>query len=141
MYYRICVMDSRTPRDGKTIEEIGTYDPMIRDTDKRVTLDAERVDYWLKVGAKPTENVQRLIEKYKGKVPATRIDEKKVRERVVAPQKGEPRRRKIEVHEEPVTAQADDEPASATEAPPTEPAPETPAAEISAEESTEKSGE
>lgn len=73
-YYRICVMDARTPRDGKTIEEIGTYDPMIRDTDKRVTIDAERVDYWLGVGALPTEKVKILIDKYKGKVPAVRQD-------------------------------------------------------------------
>lgn len=73
-YYRICVMDSRTPRDGKTIEEIGTYDPMIKDTNKRVTLRAERVDYWLKVGALPTDKVKVLIDKFKGKVADIRID-------------------------------------------------------------------
>lgn len=96
MYYRICVMDSRSPRGGKAIEEVGTYDPMIRDTDKRVTLNGERVDYWLSVGAKPTEQVQRLIEKYKGKVPTVRIDQKKLREVVAAAQKAPPRRKKIE---------------------------------------------
>jgi small subunit ribosomal protein S16 len=71
-------MDSREPRDGKSIEEVGTYDPMIRDTDKRVTMKASRVDYWLGVGALPTENVKILIDKYKGKVPETRIEPRKV---------------------------------------------------------------
>lgn len=91
-YYRICVMDARSPRDGKTIEEIGTYDPMIRETDKRVSLKGERYDYWLSVGALPTDHVKRLAEKYKGNVPAVRIDERKVREVAVAPKKAEPRR-------------------------------------------------
>ena len=77
-YFRICIMDSREPRDGKSIEEVGTYDPMIRDTDKRVTMKASRVDYWLGVGALPTENVKILIDKYKGKVPETRIETRKV---------------------------------------------------------------
>ena len=88
MYYRICVMDSRVPRGGRSIEDVGTYDPMIRDTDKRVTMKAERIDYWISVGAKPTENVARLIEKYKGNVPDVRIDESKlpkVEPRVMAP--------------------------------------------------------
>jgi len=64
-YYRICVMDSRSPRDGKTIEEIGTYDPMIRDKSQRVSLKLERVDHWLSVGAQPTEKVAVLIRKFK----------------------------------------------------------------------------
>lgn len=64
-FYRICIMDHRKARDGKTIEEIGTYDPMIRDKSKRVTLDMERVDYWMSVGAKPTEKVGVLINKFK----------------------------------------------------------------------------
>lgn len=64
-FYRICVMDARRPRDGKAIEEIGTYDPMVRDKSQRVTLKSERLDYWLGVGAKPTEKVQILINKVK----------------------------------------------------------------------------
>lgn len=91
-YYRICVMDARSPRDGKTIEEIGTYDPMIRETDKRVSLNGERYEYWLSVGALPTDHVKRLADKYKGNVPAVRIDERKVREVAAAPKKAEPRR-------------------------------------------------
>ena len=63
-FYRVCAMDSRAPRDGKVIEELGVYDPMIRETDARVTLNQERVSYWLGVGAQPTEKVQVLINKY-----------------------------------------------------------------------------
>ena len=62
-FYRICAMDSREKRDGKTIEELGTYDPMIADKAARVKLDLERVDYWLGVGAQPTEKVAVLIKK------------------------------------------------------------------------------
>lgn len=57
-------MDSRSPRDGRVIEELGTYDPMIKETDARVRLDAERVDYWIGVGAQPTPKVGVLIKKY-----------------------------------------------------------------------------
>lgn len=63
-FFRICATDSRNPRDGRVIEELGTYDPMIVDTDARTTLDVERVAYWLGVGAKPTEKVGILIKKY-----------------------------------------------------------------------------
>ena len=52
-YFRICATDSRAPRDGRVIEEIGSYDPMVPLTDARVTLNNERVTYWLSVGAKP----------------------------------------------------------------------------------------
>ena len=62
-FYRICAMDSREKRDGKTIEELGTYDPMVREKSERVHLDMERVDYWLGVGAQPTEKVAVLIKK------------------------------------------------------------------------------
>lgn len=57
-------MDSRTPRDGRAIEELGTYDPMVRDKDRRVSLNAERIRYWLSVGAQPSEKVGVLIKKY-----------------------------------------------------------------------------
>ena len=63
-FFRICAMDSRTPRDGKPIEELGYYDPMIRDVDARAVFDRERIDYWLSVGAQPSENVSVLIKKY-----------------------------------------------------------------------------
>jgi small subunit ribosomal protein S16 len=76
-YYRICVMDSREARDGKAIEEVGTYDPMIGDKDKRCTMKADRIDHWLSVGAQPSPKVKALIDKYKGKVPEKRVEPRK----------------------------------------------------------------
>jgi small subunit ribosomal protein S16 len=64
-FYRICVMDARVPRDGKAIEEVGTYDPMVREKSERVTLNMERVEHWLSVGAQPSEKVAVLIRKVK----------------------------------------------------------------------------
>ena len=52
------------PRDGKVLEELGTYDPMITETDARARLNNERVDYWLSVGAQPSEKCAVLIKKY-----------------------------------------------------------------------------
>jgi small subunit ribosomal protein S16 len=63
-YYRICATDRRSPRDGRVIEELGTYDPHVSETDARCTLDGARVDYWLSVGAQPSDNVRVLIKKY-----------------------------------------------------------------------------
>ena len=60
-FYRVCATDARTPRDGRVLEELGTYDPMVADTDARAVLNGERIDYWLGVGAQPSETVQRLI--------------------------------------------------------------------------------
>jgi len=63
-YYRICATDRRNPRDGRVIEELGTYDPHIPETDARVTLDNARVEYWISVGAQPSNAVAVLIKKY-----------------------------------------------------------------------------
>lgn len=63
-YYRICATDRRSPRDGRVIEELGTYDPHVPETDARCTLNGTRVDYWLSVGAQPSDNVRVLIKKY-----------------------------------------------------------------------------
>lgn len=57
--YRIVVADSRTKRDGRAIEEIGTYDPLPNPS--VISLDSDRVQYWLGVGAKPTDSVQRIL--------------------------------------------------------------------------------
>ena len=62
--YRIVIADARKKRDGRVIEELGTYDPMCPETDARVTLKAERIDYWLSVGAQPSDKVATLIKKY-----------------------------------------------------------------------------
>ena len=63
-FFRVCAMDSHNPRGGKVLEELGTYDPMLADTDARAVLITERIDYWLGVGAQPTEKVGVLIKKY-----------------------------------------------------------------------------
>ena len=60
-YYRIVVADSRSPRDGRFIEKVGTYDPLLPDTTQRVTLDEERIRHWLGVGALPTDRVARFL--------------------------------------------------------------------------------
>jgi small subunit ribosomal protein S16 len=63
-YYRIVAIDGRQPRDGRIIEELGSYDPMVKNTDDRVRLRAARVKYWMSVGAQPSENVAVLLKKY-----------------------------------------------------------------------------
>ena len=60
-YYRIVVADSRSPRDGRFIEELGTYDPMA--DGQKLTVDQERVAYWIANGAQPTDTVRGLLKK------------------------------------------------------------------------------
>src|SRR5947208_14963630 len=62
-FFRICAMDSRTGRDGRAIEELGHYDPMVRNTEARTVLNANRIRYWLSVGAQPSEKVAALIKR------------------------------------------------------------------------------
>jgi len=62
-YYRIVVSDSRSPRDGRFIEKIGTYNPLLpRDSAERVKLDTDRAQHWLGVGAQPTDRVARFLD-------------------------------------------------------------------------------
>ena len=63
-FFRICAMDVRCPRDGKVIEELGYYDPLVKETDARAILKGERISYWLSVGAQPSDKVKVLIKKY-----------------------------------------------------------------------------
>jgi small subunit ribosomal protein S16 len=63
-FYRLCSVDSRNKRDGKVIEELGYYDPMVKDVDARAILKGDRIDYWLSVGAQPSEAARVLIRKY-----------------------------------------------------------------------------
>ena len=63
-FFRICATDKRSPRDGRVIESLGTYDPSVSETDARCTLNHARVQHWLSVGAKPSDNVSVLIKKY-----------------------------------------------------------------------------
>jgi len=66
-YFRIVAIDSRQPRDGRVIEELGSYDPMLKNTDERVKLLPERIKYWISVGARPSDNVEVFIKKYMAK--------------------------------------------------------------------------
>ncbi len=61
-FYRIVVADSQAPRDGKFLDIVGTYDPM--QDPAAVKIDSEKLDSWMKKGAKPTETVESLIRKY-----------------------------------------------------------------------------
>ena len=62
-FYRIVAADSRMPRDGRFIEKLGTYNPLLpKDSEERVKMDAERVQYWLGQGAQPTDRVARMLE-------------------------------------------------------------------------------
>lgn len=74
-FFRVCVMDQRTPRDGRVIEEVGYYDPMCPETDARTQLKGERIDHWLSVGAQPTDKVAVLIKKYG--TTGTHLDQQK----------------------------------------------------------------
>jgi len=62
-FYRIVAADSRMPRDGRFIEKLGTYNPLLaKDSEERVKMNMERVQYWLGQGAQPTDRVARMLE-------------------------------------------------------------------------------
>jgi small subunit ribosomal protein S16 len=64
-FFRICAFDSREERDGRSIEQLGTYDPREKDESKKVVLKRERIEYWLSVGAQPTETVASILKNNK----------------------------------------------------------------------------
>ena len=140
-YYRICAADRRSPRDGRVIEEIGTYDPHVSETDARCTLNGPRIEYWLSVGAQPSDAVRVLIKKYGPKgTHLAQMEAARARLSMpkAVPDAGEPAfvpEPKAEPAAEAPAAEATAEAAVATaeapaaEAPAAEPAPEAPAAE------------
>ena len=69
-FFRICAMDSRTPRDGRSIEELGHYDPLSSNAETQTVLNVDRIRYWLGVGAQPSHKVQALLKKHGVKKPA-----------------------------------------------------------------------
>ena len=125
-YYRIVAADSRSPRDGKYLEQIGTYNPLLaKDDPSRVKLNEDRARYWLGVGGQPTDRVARLLDKAGVKERASTNN----------PQKGEPGQKARDRAEEKAAKLAEaEEAAKAAEAAPAE---ETPADEATpAEEAT-----
>ncbi len=120
-YYRIVVADSRSPRDGRYIEKIGTYDPLKpRDSAERINLVVERVKHWLSHGAQPTDRVLRFLD-------AAGLMKREARQN---PSKGEWGKKRVEreearktAEEEKVKAAAEAEKAAAeaAAAPPPEP--------------------
>lgn len=66
-FFRIVAIDSRQPRDGRVLEELGSYDPQVRNTDERTTLKPDRIKYWMSVGALPSERCAVLFKKYMAK--------------------------------------------------------------------------
>ena len=82
-FFHIVVADSRSPRDGRFIEELGTYNPLLpRDHAQRLTLVKERIDLWLKVGAQPSDRVAKFL---------AQAEMMKPRERREQPKKSAPR--------------------------------------------------
>lgn len=131
-YYKIVVANSRAPRDGKFLEQVGTYNPLLaKDDENRVRLVEDRVKYWIGVGAQPTDRVARLLDKAGIKERAPTVN----------PNKGEPgKKAKERAEEKAEKAREAEEAAAAAAAAPTveevaeEAAPEAPAAEEAAAE-------
>ena len=121
-FYRIVAADSRMPRDGRFIEKLGTYNPLLpKDSEERVKMNMERVQYWLGHGAQPTDRVSRMLE-------AAGVLDKKERSN---PNKGEPGQKAKDRAEEKANKAAE---AAAAAAPAEEaPAEEAPAEEAAAE--------
>ena len=131
-FYRIVAADSRMPRDGRFIEKLGTYNPLLpKDSEERVKMDMERVQHWLDKGAQPTDRVSRFLE-------AAGVLEKKERANMEKAQPGKKAQERAE--EKAAKAAAATEAANAPAEEPAEevveeaPAEEAPAEEAAAEE-------
>jgi small subunit ribosomal protein S16 len=139
-YYRIVVADSRASRDGKYLEQIGTYNPLLpKDSGERVKLNEDRARYWLGVGAQATDRVARFLDAAGVKERAARNNPKKAEPGEKAKERIEERAAKATAAEE--AKQAAEEEAKAAAAAPVEEAPaeeaaveEAPADEAIAEE-------
>jgi small subunit ribosomal protein S16 len=100
-YYRIVVADARSPRDGKFIEKIGNYNPLLaKDDEKRIVLDAERAKHWLSNGAQPTDRVARFLDLAGVRERATRNNPKKAEPGEKAKERAEERAEKQKAAEE-----------------------------------------
>lgn len=115
-YYRIVVTDSRNPRDGRFIEKLGAYNPLLpKDHAERIVLDAERAQHWLGVGAQPTDRVARFLDAAGLMKRASRNNPKKAEPGQKAKERAEERAAKaaamVEAAAEPAAAQIAPEPA------------------------------
>ncbi len=129
-FYRIVAADSRMPRDGRFIEKLGTYNPLLpKDSEERVKMDMERVQHWLDKGAQPTDRISRFLE-------AAGVIEKKERANM---QKAQPGKKAVERAEEKAAkaAAAAEAAAAPAEEPAEEPVEEAPAEEAAPEENAE----
>ena len=128
-FYRIVIAEASAPRDGRYVERVGTYNPMVpKDHDQRLTLKNERIAYWLGQGAQPTERVQKMLASA-GLMAAPEIREQ--------PKKSAPGKKRTEREEAAAEAAAvaEAEAAAAAEAPAEEaPAEDAPAEEATADE-------
>ena len=132
-YYRIVVANSRSPRDGKYLEQIGTYTPLLaKDSPERVKLVEDRARYWLGVGAQPTDRVARFLDAAGIKERAARVNPKKGEPGDKAKERAEERAAKLAEAEEAARA-AEEEAKAAAEAPAEEAAAEQASAEEQAE--------
>ncbi|MEZ5682188.1 MAG: 30S ribosomal protein S16 [Erythrobacter sp.] len=135
-YYRIVVSDTRSPRDGKYLEQIGTYNPMMpKDSGERVKLNEDRARHWLSVGAKPTDRVHRFLDAAGILERAPRNNPKKAEPGEAAKERAEEKAAKAAEAEEAAKAAEEEANAPAEEAAAEEAAAEeAPAEEATAEE-------
>lgn len=111
-YYRIVVADARSPRDGKFIERIGSYNPLLgKDDEKRVVIDAERAKHWVGVGAQPTDRVARFLDAAGVKERSARNNPKKAEPGEKAKERAEERAEKLKAQQE-AAAEAANAPAA-----------------------------
>jgi len=113
-FFRICAVDQNAPRNGRVLEELGTYDPMVPETDARAILKGERVKYWLGVGAQPSDRVRVLIKKYG--VEGTHLAQQAEALARLAQQRSRPEPPTVMPKRKPAEAQAADEPVSSEQA-------------------------
>jgi small subunit ribosomal protein S16 len=136
-FYRIVAADSRMPRDGRFIEKLGTYNPLLpKDSEDRIKMDLERVKHWLDQGAKPTDRVSRFLEAAGVLEKQERNNPKKAEPGAKAKERAEEKAAKAAAAAEAEAAPVEEAPAE--EAPVEEAAAEdAPAEEAAAEEKTE----
>jgi len=115
-FYAIVAADSRMPRDGRFIEKLGTYNPMLpKDSEERVKMNMERVKYWLGEGAQPTDRISRMLEAA-GELPKKdRSNPKKGTPGKAAQARAEEKAAKVAAAEEAANAPAEEAPAAAEE--------------------------